>query len=166
MKTSKTSRSSVKTSKTVRELPPNVNPSDTVYPRRTSYDDSYWTFQKTLREIGLETSTLTFYKTTGIGWVLTTLHISNPSRRQSSSTPPRTYGIGVADSKVYTVGRGPHVTEEVTIYLTPENYDRLKVYVQLWTKGMADASQIRDRISSRRAQGQLHRSNGRTSWMW
>ncbi len=97
-------------------------------------------------------------------WVLTTLLISRAGR--GSSVTDRYYSIGVADSKVYTVGRGPHVVAEITVYLSKDNIDRLRKYVDLWRKGMAEAGQIRDRISSRRAQGQVHRAAGRTFWSW
>lgn len=110
--------------------------------------------------------TLTFYHTEKFGWVLCTLHISNPSRRQAAGTTARSYGIGVADSKIYTVGKGPHVTAECTVCLNQENLPRLQRYVDLYLKGLGDAGQIRDRISSRRAQGQLYRNAGRSSWGW
>lgn len=148
--------------KPTRQLPPHVQESDLTrdYKNAIPY--------KEMAELGGEgfTGYLTFYRTKGLGWVLTTLHISNPSRRQSAATVARTYGIGVKDSKVYTVGRGPHVEDTVEIYVTRTNLERLRVYVELWKKGMADASSIRDRISSRRAQGQLHRQNGRSHWDW
>lgn len=144
-----------------RELPPDVIESDLEYPS---------SFEKRVKDLpeGLYGS-LTFYFVPegkkAPAWVLTTLHISNPSRRQSG-TPARTYGIGVGDSKVYTVGRGPHVKAEVTVCLTTVNIDRLQKYVDLWVKGMSDASAIRDRISSRRAQGNLFRAEGRSHWTW
>lgn len=145
------------------ELPPNVQPADLLQPangRGLSFDR--------LSQLGVEESwgRLTFYQTTGLGWVLCTLHISNPSRRQAPGTAARTYAIGVADKKIYTVGRGPHVTQEVTIQLSQDNIDRLSEYAALYQRGLAEAGQIRDRISSRRAQGQLHRAAGRTSWRW
>jgi hypothetical protein len=144
------------------ELPPDVEPEDLKYPEPGR--GLPWERRK---ELGLEDLySLTFYRVRDLGWVLCTLHISNPSRKAAAGTTARTYGIGVADGKVYTVGRGPHVTKEVEVYLSGDNLDRLSRYVDLWKKGMEDASAIRDRISSRRAQGQLHRAAGRTHWTW
>jgi hypothetical protein len=148
------------------DLPPNVVAADLNYP---SYDKGQSLGYQQLRELfgaDVYPAPMVFYKTKGLGWVLTTLHISNPSRRQSAGTVARTYGIGVADQKVYTVGRGPHVEKEVAVYLSKANLERLTEYVELWKKGMADAGAIRDRISSRRAQGQLHRAAGRSYWDW
>lgn len=111
---------------------------------------------------------LTFYYTEKLGWVLCTLHISNASRSQKARgvVTDRSYGIGIKDEKVYTVGRGPHVLSEIQVYLRKDAMDRLEKYVKLWLKGMADAGNIRDRISSRRAQGQAYRAEGRSFWTW
>jgi hypothetical protein len=143
------------------ELPVDVKESDLKYP-----EHGKGLPYKQLQELGMDYGSLTFYKTTGLGWVLTTLHISNPSRRQAAGTAARSYGISVSDGKIVTVGRGPHVTKEIQVYLSQDNIDRMMKYVQLHQKGLADAGQIRDRISSRRAQGQLYRSAGRSSWTW
>jgi hypothetical protein len=95
----------------------------------------------------------------GTQWVVTTLPISG-------GNPPRTYGIGVDDGKVYTVGRGPHVKAVVQLWVRKGNWDRVKKYVELWKKGMADAGAIRDRISSRRSQGILRRSSNPLNTPW
>lgn len=147
--------------KTSRKLPANVKESD------LKYDYKAGTPYEKLREMGNVPASLTFYKTND-RWVLTTLHISNPSRsnRAKGITAARTYSIGVDDKKIYTVGRGPHVTDEITVYVTNDNIERLMPMLELWVKGMAEAGTIRDRTSSRRAMGALHRANGRTSWMW
>lgn len=154
-----------------KELPPDVLTEDCEYRRGiTDPDDkaeweAHWVFRKKLSDESLP-DVLTFYLVPGCGgWVLTTLHISKAGKR-SPGTPDRTYGIGLKDGKVYTVGRGPHVTQVVEVYLRRDNYERLTKYVELWKKGMADAGGIRDRISSRRAQGQQHRAAGRTHWRW
>jgi hypothetical protein len=157
----KRTKKTTKTTAPKIDLPPNVQPADLKYPaggRTLGYERE--------QALGLESPRLTFYKTERLGWVLCTLHISNPSRRQAAGTTARTYAIGVADKKIYTVGRGPHVTAEVSVWLSQDNIDRLSEYVALYQRGLADAGQIRDRISSRRAQGQLYRAAGRTSWMW
>ncbi len=146
-----------------RELPPDV----------TEADLTYWTFDSKdfLPYDALPEGTssrLTFYQIGGPnargdrGWVLTTLQISGKGR----GTTERTYGIEVASEKVCRVGRGPHVLQTVTVYLTTKNLDRLRKYVDLHQKGLAAAGGIRDRISTRRAQGQQYRAQGRTSWTW
>lgn len=147
-------------------LPPGIKPEDMNYPaagRSLPYEK--------LKELGLGyeagwSGVLTFYHCANARrapeWVLTTLRISGAGRGATE----RYYGIGVADSKTYTVGRGPHVTTVVEVRPSADNLDRLLPYLGLWKKGMADASAVRDRISSRRAQGQLHRAAGRTSWTW
>ena len=148
-------------------LPKGIESSDTQYP---SYEDKDHIPYEKQRELGLDATDFTLYFVKGIGkiggaWVLTTLHISK-AKRGSKHQTDRTYAIGVDDEKVYTVGRGPHVLQEVRIYLKKSNLERLMPFVELWKKGMELAGGIRDRISTRRAQGQLHRANGRTSWMW
>lgn len=153
------------------DLPPNILESDTTYPE--------WSNRYTvghLESLGLTSihewqGQMTFYQITGrtgTRWVLLSLHISNPSRgqRQRGVTTARSYGIGVDDKKIYTVGTGPHVKATVTVYLNASNVERLRPYVELWLKGLEDASAIRDRISSRRAQGQLHRAAGKSFWNW
>jgi hypothetical protein len=144
------------------DLPPDVKEADTKWP---SYKENSKPWR--VGENANLPYSLTFYKIKGrtsADWVICTLHISNPSRRQQGAVPARTYSIGIEDSKVYTVGRGPHVIAEVTVYLTADNIDRLRKYCDLYTQGMADASIIRDRISTRRAQGTLRRS-GLPGWM-
>ena len=102
-------------------------------------------------------SSLTFYKTDRFGWVLTTLGIRNAGRSATNNTA-RSYGVSIDTESVVTVGHGPHVTANVTVYLTSKNVARLATYVKLWLKGLSEASSIRDRISTRRAQGALRRS--------
>jgi hypothetical protein len=149
-------------------LPPDVTSADVAWPDRAKSEPREWVaLYERLRGAGLEDyhTGLQFYLVggrTGAGWVLTTLKIGGAGR----GTTERFYGIGVSDEKVYRVGRGPHVLREVTVHLSPANVDRLWRYVELYRKGLAAAGQIRDRISSRRAQGQLYRDQGRTSWRW
>lgn len=104
---------------------------------------------------------LQFYKTDGFGWVLTTLKISNGKRGRDD----RYYAVTMR-GEVCRVGNGPHVKQVVNVYLKPDNADRLWKYVELWLKGAASAGGIRDRISSRRAQGQEMRAQGRSFWTW
>lgn len=94
---------------------------------------------------------------TEAGWMLCTLYISSPGKRNRSPSQDRYYAIGVGDKKIYTVGRGPHVLEEMTVYLSEKNKQRLSTLIELFQEGLSQAGQIRDRISSRRAQGAMRR---------
>jgi hypothetical protein len=103
--------------------------------------------------------TITLYETTRMGWVVCTLHISNPSRRRhSSDAQPRTYGV-TSDGKVCRVGLGPHVKRTLTVYVSRGRANALKKLIELHDTGLESAGSIRDRISSRRAQGVMLRSN-------
>lgn len=146
------------------DLPPDVTVADTVYPK---YDAKNRIPYSELAALGLDTcgTELTFYQVKGSrvnSWVLTTLLIGGAGKR---GTTARYYGITVEGS-VCRVGKGPHVVQEVKVHLNKDNYPRLKKYVELYIKGLSDAGLIRDRISTRRAQGQIHRANGERSWRW
>ena len=142
-------------------MPPKVQASDLKWPETgTSVYDK-------LRELGIEsTNSLTFYLCTmsgkgGTEWIITTLPISKGKRGNAD----RSYAIAL-DGKACRVGNGPHVKAEVTVYLSTVNWDRLLPYVELYLKGLEQAGMVRDRISSRRAQGQINRANGLSSWRW
>ncbi len=139
----------------VLELPPDVIEADTKYP-------SFETRVRTGLPEELTYTPLTFYKTSAMGWVLTTLAIGGAGKQATA----RTYGITVEKQGLVRVGRGPHVLATATVYLSTENIARLQKYVDLWLKGMEGAGNTRDRISSRRAQGQMMRAQGRSSWRW
>ncbi len=151
-----------KSKQTKRELPPDVTEADLTHDYTQALP--WGSFPEGT------TSYLTFYQVGGNaarsalrGWVLCTLNLGGKGRAGQAE---RTYGIEVATEKVCRVGRGPHVLQTVTVYLSKANIARLQKYVDLHQKGLADAGQIRDRISTRRAQGQIHRANGRTHWSW
>lgn len=137
-----------------KDLPADVKAADLVYPKYTSKTKIAW---DKLKEQGFTGDCLRFYKTTGFGWVLTTLLISNPSRRHRADATARTYGVTL-DGRLVRVGLGPHVVAKCSVYVTTANWERLSKYVELWKKGMELAGNTRDRISTRRAQGQAYRS--------
>ncbi len=157
-----------------RDLPKGILVSDLKYPEskikwksemskedERAYEDEY----KRNRIV----HTFEFYKTERFGWVMLTLHISNASRRQSQRgvDTRRSYAVPVNDpNSIVRVGLGPHVTDKFTLYIRQERLDALKDYVALNDKGMGSAGEVRDRISTRRAQGQMHRANGERSWRW
>lgn len=98
----------------------------------------------------------------GTFWIVCTLHIANGRRGQ----PDRTYGMRCDTKTVVRAGQGPHVLRTVNVYVRQSRTKALAELIELWTKGMANAGTIRDRVSSRRAQGQLERAQGHTSWLW
>lgn len=100
------------------------------------------------------------------GWCIPTLLISHPGRRAAHGTPARTYAVRVSDGQTVRIGCGPHVTNITRIVVRPDRIDVLKKYIDLRRSGAADAGTVRDRISSRRAQGVIERANGRSSWHW
>jgi hypothetical protein len=145
------------------DLPPDVIPSDLAF---AEDDRLSWDERKELPE-GCQYE-LTFYQVKGRkvnDWVLITLLIGKATGRRAGAAD-RSYAIQVSDEKVCRVGFGPHVLKTVTVRFKKSNLKRLQRYVDLWLKGMESAGSIRDRISTRRAQGQLYRAQGRTSWMW
>jgi hypothetical protein len=98
---------------------------------------------------------------TGFGWVIPTLSIG--SRRSTYGN--RTYAVTI-EGQVVRVGRGPHVLAMHTVHVSKKTAARLEKFFELRLKGQGDAGQIRDRISSRRAQGQQMRAEGRSYWKW
>ena len=135
------------------DYPPDVIAADTQWPRENG-PYSWYRDNNVPHE-------LVFYKVQGTrikdSWVIVTLPIDNKGRA---------YVIQVESGNTGRAGRGPHVKAEVRVYLSPANLPRLQKYVDLWRKGMAEAGAVRDRISSRRAQGQIERMKGRTTWRW
>jgi len=97
-------------------------------------------------------------------WVIATLSIGSPGRGRRTFEQ-RTYGITLAGN-VCRVGGGPHVLRTVRVYIKESRKVALKPLIDLYDRGMADAGMIRDRIGSRRAEGQLRRANGEHSWYW
>ena len=143
------------TKKSLMELPPGIIVDDTKYPEHPD---------KALHDAG-DYGSLTFYKTTAFGWCLATLKIASASRRNRNQTD-RTYAVRVEDGQPVRVGAGPHVTQTITIYLRESRKEELKRYIEMFTSGMDRANTIRDRISSRRAQGAEERALGNHSWRW
>jgi hypothetical protein len=91
------------------------------------------------------------------GWVVPTLVIRQPGRRSSlSAQAPRTYATTL-DGKPCRVGLGPHVEARVTVYVREGRKAALQRYVDLQRSGAVQAHEIRDRISTRRAQSALRR---------
>lgn len=126
-------------------LPPDVIESDLKYPSKGYVE------------------TLTFHQTQGFGWCIATLHIRKARRAGQTD---RTYAIRVSDGAPVRIGLGPHVTQTVYVYVTEKRLPKLQKYIDLLQKGQIDANTIRDRISSRRAEGAVRRAQGQRSWRW
>lgn len=101
------------------------------------------------------------YLVQGFGWCITTLLIKNASwrGRSAGASTARFYAVRIDSGQVVRIGHGPHVTATADISVKKSRVAALQKYVDMKRKGLADASMIRDRISSRRAQGALRRGN-------
>jgi hypothetical protein len=108
-----------------------------------------------------ELATFEMWYTEQMGWCIPTLLIAKAGRASTD----RTYATTLAGKQV-RIGRGPHVKRVVTIYVRESRLKELKHYFDLQRDGAEVSNQIRDRISSRRAQGQIMRQQGHTSWRW
>lgn len=117
-------------------LPKEVKASDLKYPNWKSK-------VKHLYEQDFE-----LWYTERFGWCIPTLFISRA--RRGSNMQDRTYGISLGGETV-TMGKGPHVLKTVSVYVTEKNISRLQKLVDLKASGMGKAGDIRDTISTRRA---------------
>jgi hypothetical protein len=109
-----------------------------------------------------ELATFEMWYTEQMGWCIPTLLIAKASR---ASTTDRTYATTL-DGKQVRIGKGPHVKRVVTVYVRESRLKELQHYLDLQRAGAEVSNQIRDRISSRRAQGQVERQKGKSSWRW
>lgn len=135
-------------------LPKGILKSDLVRPK---YDDD----DQTDYNVG-DMGQLTLHNTERFGWCIATLFISRGQR----GNPDRSYGIAVKDETTVSIGNGPHVTETVTVYLRKSRVEALQPMIDLYIKGLQNANAVRDRRSSRIAQGQEMRAQGKRSWAW
>lgn len=101
---------------------------------------------------------LQFYEVIDFGWCVATLDIA----RGRNGRAARTYAVRVEDGKSCRVGNGPHVKQVLTVYVRRSRVAALQKYLDLYQSGAVEANQIRDRISTRRAQGALRR--GASGW--
>ncbi len=120
-------------------LPKGILVGDTKYPK---WDGKNRTVQ-----------TLTLYRTERFGWVVRTLLISRGTRGQ----PDRYYGIALSDQQIVSVGNGPHVKDTVEVWVMTKTQKRLQFLIDLHTKGMESAGNIRDRRSTRIANTKARR---------
>lgn len=89
------------------------------------------------------------------GWCIPTLFISKA--RRGTGMNDRSYGISL-NGTVVTIGKGPHVLKTVTVYVRQRRLEKLQKFLDLKKTGEGKAGDIRDRISTRRANTILNRS--------
>lgn len=126
------------------KLPKEIKVSDLKYPSWKSKDRLATSFE--------------LWFTERFEWCIPTLLISRASRR-SSQTTDRTYGIAL-DGQIVRIGRGPHVLKTVTVYVKESRKEKLQKFLDLKLKGEQGAGEIRDNISTRRANSALNRGGG------
>lgn len=131
------------------ELPEGILKSDLEYPK--DYKDHVYDGDFEL------------WYTEGFGWCIPTLLISKNNRNNYGD---RTYAVRINDGGNVRIGRGPHVKAQVKVYARKDRMTVLQKYLDIRTKGSEAANTVRDRISTRRLQGQQHRMLGHTSWRW
>lgn len=90
------------------------------------------------------------------GWCLATLLIRKAGRRAVEGGD-RTYAVRIATGETVAVGLGPHVKARATVYVRKSRGKALAGYLEMIRQGAERANQIRDRISTRRAQTALRR---------
>lgn len=145
-------------------LPEGITRKDLEYPK-VKRDKKFRVLnpaEELVRDAG-EYGQLTFYETAGFGWCLATLGIA---RARSPGKTDRTYAVRVSDGGSVRIGAGPHVTRTIKVYVRRGRLTALKKYVEMFQSGQVQANSIRDRISSRRAEGALMRAQGRSYWRW
>jgi len=91
--------------------------------------------------------------------------IARATARRGSNVADRTYATTL-DGKSVRIGFGPHVRARHTVFVSKSRLAVLQKFLDLRKQGQVTSNEIRDRISSRRAQGQVNRANGLQSWRW
>jgi hypothetical protein len=141
--------------KTKNALPDGIVLHDLKYPSyklNVKNDPNYFDYKAPYEDHSFE-----LWFVPSLGWCIPTLGIRNPGRRSRPGAAPRTYAVKVSDGGVVRIGLGPHVAERVTVYVRKNRAEALAKFIALKNKGAVDANNIRDRISTRRAQGALYR---------
>jgi hypothetical protein len=133
------------------KLPAGIEKADLKYPDHKEKDSP--------KDIPYEDHQFEIWFVPNYGWCIPTLHISNGGSRRAYGTAPRTYAVAIDTGKVVRIGLGPHVQQRSTVYVRQSRIKDLQKFLDLRTKGAGDANQIRDRISTRRAQGAMYRMN-------
>jgi len=128
-------------------LPKDVRQEDTRYPTGDA---------RLLCDAG-DNGCLKFHDMGGrFGWCVATLVIGRN----------RTYAITLDGETIVTISTNRPGDAHIIVYLTTNNIARLKQYVDIHKDGLSRAHDIRNRVGSRRAEGQERRKRGETYWRW
>lgn len=134
------------------KLPDGINETDLKWPSWESTKDN---------EENRVVDNFELWFTQGFGWCIPTLLISKASRRSSMSN--RTYAVTL-DNQPVRIGKGPHILRTVTVYVKSRRKNDLQKFLDLKESGSQTAGNIRDRISTRRAQTALRRGSLFAAW--
>jgi hypothetical protein len=134
-------------------LPKGITPDDLEYNCPRSASAAAWKKWRNANEL-VELRNLQMYFTERFGWCITTLFIKGAGRQDTA----RYYGITTTGQPV-RIGHGPHVKHEAHVYLRKSRVAALQPYIDLYNKGLEDAHNTRDRISTRRVMTTMRRAN-------
>lgn len=132
------------------ELPEGIIESDTVRPawdsktKMAKGPDGYGVLEFQL------------WYTERFGWCIPTLLIGKARR---AGTQDRTYATTLKGETV-RIGMGPHVLATHTVYVKESRLAKLQKFVDIMNAWAGRAGDIRDRISTRRANTIAHRRGG------
>jgi hypothetical protein len=140
------------------ELPKGIIAKDLSYPDTRKGGDYFPDY----KDLDCHDHQFEIWYVRNFGWCIPTLDIGGAGRQATR----RTYAVAIDTGKVVRIGKGPHVTECHRVYVRASRLTELRKFIDLRTKGAGDAGSIRDRISTRRAQGQQERAAGNHSWRW
>lgn len=146
---------------THKDLPKGINATDIKEP-------SWRTHRKVMadaRELGLDSVYAQFdiWYSESFGWCIPTLLITRSRRaNQSYSGGERTYAVRIDTGSTVRIGNGPHIKARHTVYIRKTRVAALQKFIALIASGGAKANEIRDSISTRRAQTAARRA----SWGW
>jgi hypothetical protein len=128
-------------------LPKGITEKDLKYPERHDFPENFQ----------YEDRSFELWFCGSFGWCIPTLQIRGAGRRMGVA--PRTYAVSVDTKKVCRIGLGPHVLKRVTVYVRKSRLEVLKPFLDLRREGAIAANNVRDRISTRRAQSAMRRGD-------
>lgn len=136
------------------KLPKGVKKEDLEYMKTPRGFYTKWTDKQRdeWREMNRPIHTLQMVYTERFNWCIRSLHISNGKMSE------RSYAVSINDKQMCSLGNGPHILKEITVYVRRSRLNDLQYLVELMVHGQTQAHVIRDRRSTRRAQTQLRRA--------
>jgi hypothetical protein len=124
------------------ELPKGILESDLKYPKKYS----------SLLEYPDDNFELMYCER--FGWCIPTLLIAKSRYRDKMGN--RTYAVTMNGDTV-RIGNGPHIKAQTRIWIRKSRKNKLQKFLDLRTNGTSSAGEIRDIISTRRAQGAMRK---------